>query len=143
MNVYLNHPEYSIIIPAEIFISIGKPSHVQFQLNSDKHIIAIVPANADTTDSFDVPTSVYKGDLFALPNVPFFTDLFRKELGWDQGLRQADAFFFNNLADTPLVLVDTERAISVSNVHGKITLPDYFDDDEGIDDEDEEEIEED
>ena len=54
MNVYLNHPEYSIIIPAEIFISIGKPSHVQFQLNSDKHIIAIVPANADTTDSFDV-----------------------------------------------------------------------------------------
>lgn len=103
MNVYLNHPEYSIIIPAEIFISIGKPSHVQFQLNSDKHIIAIVPANADTTDSFDVPTSVYKGDLFALPNVPFFTDLFRKELGWDQGPRQADAFFFNNLADTPLV----------------------------------------
>ena len=68
MNVYLNHPEYSIIIPAEIFISIGKPSHVQFQLNSDKHIIAIVPANADTADSFDVPTSVYKGDLFALPN---------------------------------------------------------------------------
>ena len=70
---------YSFIIPSEIFISIGKPSHVQFQLNPDKHIIAIVPADADTTDSFDVPASIYKGDLFAMPSVPFFTDFYRKQ----------------------------------------------------------------
>ena len=129
MKVYLNDPQYSIIIPTAVFEAIGKPSYVQFRMDYDKHRIALIPADARTAEAFDVSSLVYEGIAFALPG-DYFTSLFRKELGWNDEPRLADAFLVHDNSGLPIMLFDAEKATITEPMQTDVAPPECCDNDD-------------
>ena len=129
MKVYLNHPNYNLLIPPAVFEALGKPDYFQCGTLPVNHQLIIVPASADTEEAIDVPSNTYDSDALCVPGHQI-TDPLQRELGWDSELRMADAFLVHDNEGNPAVIVDTEDAVVTDPVKATLACPACYDEDD-------------
>ena len=145
MVIYLNHRNYSLIIPKEVFVKIGSPDFFELRIDREKNIALITAATEKGICPIDVPDGVYSLGLpCVLPKYLWIDEIIEK-LGWGKNGYAVEG----RLVKTPFgvsVLVDFNKAVPTETVKGGLAVPTTFEKhvfDEDEDDDDDEEIEED
>ena len=98
-RVYLNGPDFSILIPAEVFSKLGPtPEYIEVRVNWEMQRFAILVADETSEEKLSViDYQTVDGDL-----ILFGTNiktLLRKNLGWKKHLYEAEAWPVKNDAD--------------------------------------------
>lgn len=145
MNVYVNHPQCSILIPYEVLLTLGKPTCIQIMRNVEQKRILVraVEEGAEAAirngDAFDVPDSVYRGKILAFPGHELIGNL-RADMGWDDELYAVECRLVRDRAGERFILVDLKTALPSERIQGVLVIPEClekYDDEEAFcDDED-------
>ena len=142
MVIYLNHRNYSLIIPKEVFVKIGSPDFFELRIDREKNIALITAATEKCICPIDVPNGVYSLGLpCVLPKYLWIDEIIEK-LSWGKNGYAVEGRLFKAPFGVS-VLVDFNKAVPTEAVKGGLAVPTtfekhVFDEDEDDDDEDEE-----
>ena len=139
MTVYVNHQHYGIIIPADVFMAIGKPKYIELLRNDEKKRIIIRGLLSKTDNSFTIPSSTYDNNLFVLPGGQELTRNAKNEFCWGNSLQAVECCLVRDSADKSMALVDLNKAQPSDHIRGPFVMPEEFNDDESAEDDSDEE----
>lgn len=139
MNVYVNHPYYSILIPCEVLSAVGSPACIQILRKEAERRIVIRPIwdKADELikegSAFDVPEGVYERRVLVFPGGSMITQA-KEDLNWDDELYCVKCRLVKDNEDNVLILVDLNTAEPSERIKGEFMIPSCLadlDEDEG------------
>lgn len=56
---YVNHPHFSLMLPRDVLIALGKPEYIQMRWNVSEKRLLFHAVAADTEEPYDVPAPLY------------------------------------------------------------------------------------
>ena len=145
MVIYLNHRNYSLIIPKEVFVKIGSPDFFELRIDREKNIALITASTEKGICPIDVPDGVYSLGLPCVVPKYLWIDEIVEKLDWGKNSHAVEG----RLVKTPFgisALVDFNKAVPTETIKGGLAVPTTFEKyvfDEGEDDDNDEDIEED
>lgn len=129
-TVYLNHPHYSIMLPREVLVALGKPAFIQIRWNATKKRLLFLAVDADAEEAFDVPSYLYDdGTALAFPHSAF-GDNVRKEMGWDDYVYAIECRIVKDVNGQQCILCDLQTAQPSDSLVGPFVCPLCLEDDE-------------
>ena len=128
MTVYFNHYAYSIIIPQNVLIAMGKPHEIEFLWNKKAKRILIHGIESHHDSSFDVPHLAYDDcSGLAFYNTEMINDA-KTALGWDDDVYAVECRMVRDKSDNHYILCDLQTAQPSEMIHGPFAMPSYYDD---------------
>ena len=126
MTVYFNHYAYSIIIPQNVLIAMGKPHEIEFLWNKSAKRILIHGIEEHHDSSFDVPRLAYE-DCSALTfyETGMINDA-KAALGWDDCVYAVECRMVRDKDENKYVLCDLKTAKPSEMIQGPFTMPSYY-----------------
>ncbi len=137
MKVYLNHPNYNVIIPIAVLEELDRPEYIQLATYPGNSSLLIRPVSREDEEAMDVPTDVYNCGALAIPGHSV-SELLCESFGWENDLRLADAFLVHDSDGNAGILIDTKNASITEPIMGDLVIPNCYDDPDDEDFEDEE-----
>lgn len=142
MTVYFNHPSFSIIIPREVLVALGKPAYIQMMWNLNEKRLLLHVIDSDAEQAFDIPPHLYDScTALAFPRAAIFSEL-KEGLGWDTELYAAECRIVYDKTNELFILCDLNTAQKSEKIVGPFAIPtcidDGMDDDEILDEDGEE-----
>ena len=123
LNVYFNHPHYSIIIPCEVLGALGKPHDIGFLWdNTDKRLLIKSVDEPDDT-SFDVPSLLYENcSALVFPRSVMISDA-KKTFGWGDEVYSMECQYVRDEDKNYYILCDLRKAHPSDMVSGPFLKP--------------------
>lgn len=123
MSVFVNHKEYSLIIPYGILEQIGSPKFIQLKWDIEKRCIVFRAAEENEQGVFDVPEQKYEKSLFALPPIKGNNPISAME--WGDKLYEVKSRLVIDKDNTIYVMIDlnTGKETDVNKLEGFFVSP--------------------
>ena len=138
MTIYVNHPHFSLMLPRDVLIALGKPEYIQMRWNVSEKRLLFHAVNADAEEPYDVPAPLYDDATALVFPKSEFIDNVRKELGWDDDVYAVECRMVEDVTGEQYILCDLKTAQPSDRLIGPFVEPSCFIDDEDEEFEDEE-----
>ena len=126
MAMYFNSTQYSVMIPSDVLIALGKPAYIQLLTNVKERRVLIRPVNSNIEHSFDVPDLLYDGNVLAFPGPELIAGT-KKALGWkDDCLYAAECRLVQDTDENTLILADLNTARPSEPIECSVVIPRRF-----------------
>lgn len=130
MTVYFNHDVYSIIIPQNVLIAMGKPHEIEFLWNKNAKRILIHGIEEHHNSSFDVPELAYRGcSALTFYETGMINDA-KTVLNWDDCVYAVECRVVRDKDYNQYVLCDLKTAKPSEMIKGPFTMPSYYDEED-------------
>lgn len=130
MTVYFNHPFYSVIIPKDVLISLGKPEFIQLLHNKNEKRILIRAMDNSNEFRYDIPSLLYtEGAALVFPHWEYI-DSVASELGWDTDLYAVECRLVFDKNNNQFVLCDLKTAVPSDRIDGPYIISSCLEDEE-------------
>ena len=138
MTIYVNHPHFSLMLPRDVLIALGKPEYIQMRWKVSEKRLLFHAVNADAEEPYDVPAPLYDDATALVFPKSEFIDNVRKELGWDDDVYAVECRMVEDVTGEQYILCDLKTAQPSDRLIGPFVEPSCFIDDEDEEFEDEE-----
>ena len=111
MNVYFNHLSYSMLIPKDVLINLGKPSCIQIRWIATEKRALIYAIDEACPEGIDVPDSLYgEKDAALAVSSPILLNNVRKHMGWNDSTYAVECRLVRDAQGTLLILCEMDTA---------------------------------
>ena len=126
MTVYFNHSAYSMIIPREVLVAVGKPSNIEVYWRAEDRRILFRGLDEPTENSYDIPSLLYT-EAAALVFPPFqpVTET-KAALGWGDEVYAVECRIVKDKSGETHILCDLNTAQESDYVKGPYVTPECF-----------------
>lgn len=139
MAMYFNSTHYSVMIPSDVLIALGKPAFIQILTDADKRRVIIRPVSSAIEDSFDVPDHLYDGYVLAFPGPELISGT-KEALEWeDDCLYSAECRLVRDEYGKMVALSDLNTAKPSEQIDCPLVIPECLDEEDEFEEDDEEE----
>ncbi|WP_303804488.1 helix-turn-helix domain-containing protein [Ruminococcus flavefaciens] len=104
MTVFVNHKNYSFIIPYEVLEQIGCPKFIQLKWDIEKRCVVFRAAKENEDEVFDVPEQKYEKSLFVLPPIKGNNPI--AAMNWGDKLHEVKSRLVLDKDNTVYVMID-------------------------------------
>lgn len=133
MNVYVNHPCFSLLIPAEVLSAVGSPACIQILRKEEDRRIVLRPiwegANEaiNAGEAYDVPEAIYDGRVLAFPGENLITHA-KEDLKWDDELYCVKCRLVKDYEGNVVILIDLNTAEPSDPIQCEYMFPSCLED---------------
>ena len=137
MTIYVNHPHFSLMLPRDVLIALGKPEYIQMRWKVSEKRLLFYAVDAAAEKPYDVPAFLYDHcTALVFPNSELI-DQVRDELGWDDDVYAVECRMVEDVSGKQYILCDLKTAQPSDRLVGPFAQPTCFNDEEDEFEEDE------
>lgn len=123
LTVYFNHPHYSIIIPHDVLIALGKPHDIGFLWDKTDKRLLIKSVDEPDDTSFDVPSFLYENcSALVFPPAVMISDN-KESLGWNDELYSTECQYVRDKDENYYMLCNLKKAHPSDKISGPFVFP--------------------